>query len=364
MRPTINPQEAERRLQVIFPRAAFDSVLSSPLAGMAIAAMLYTDAVCSAEDPTENVDWTRPSTVIWMSEDALAHSCEADRIAWRLAAARGSKHVDALHQDWGAAFQPAYKENSRETLRDETFRKWREHGALRMRPGLPTSSSLPRWSLLDDFADLFEPGLSGDEFVAATTRWRETHLDPGTRLKASFALDTEAAKHAVRVSLPNGTTRTLEPGISSIILKGVVETWANTRLVQPVVLTISEPGDKVHVGDEPTLRALGIKIDLTNVLPDALIADVGAEPVVFWMIEAVATDGPVSTERRRALLEWATKQNIKAGSCSFLTAFKSRNDPAAKKRLKDLATGTWAWFADEPTHELAWYQLNPDESAP
>lgn len=360
MREPIDPQDAERRLQVIFPRAAFDSVLSSPLAGLAMAALVYADAVCGAEDPTSHVNWARPSTVIWMSPGALTRNREDDRRSWRSAAARGSKHLGALADEWGVVFQPTYKENSRETLRDETFRKWREHGALRMRAGLPTSSSLPRWALLEDFADLFDPELTGDTFVAAATRWRDRHLDPGTRLKAAFALDAETAEHAVRVTLPNGTTRTLEPGISSIILKGVVETWAPARLGQPVVLTISEPGDKVHLGDERTLQTLGIRIDLANVLPDALIADIGTDPVQFWVVEAVATDGPVSEERRRALLEWAARQNIVADRCSFLTAFQSRNAPAVKKRLKDLASGSWAWFADEPTHELAWYQLIPD----
>jgi hypothetical protein len=109
-----------------------------------------------------------------------------------------------------------------------------------------------------------------------------------------------------------------------------------------------------------TLQALGIKIDIANVLPDVVIADIGAEPVQFWIIEAVATDGPVSTERRKALLAWAAQQNIKADRCSFLTAFLSRNASAAKRRLKDLASGTWAWYADEPGNELAWYKLMPD----
>jgi hypothetical protein len=327
---------------------------------MAVAALIHVDAVCSAGDKPEAVHWARPSTVIWMSDEALSRTTEADRLALRAAAAKGSKQVEALHKSWGVNFQPAYKDNSRETLRDETFRKWREHGALRMRPGLATSSSLPRWALFDDFADLFDPDLDGDAFQQAADQWREKHLDPGARLKALFALGTEAAQHAVTVNLPNGTTRTLEPGDSSLIVKGVVETWAPTRLAQPVVLAISEPGVKVHIGDEQMLQALGIKIDIANVLPDVVIADIGAEPVQFWIIEAVATDGPVSTERRKALLAWAAQQNIKADRCSFLTAFLSRNASAAKRRLKDLASGTWAWYADEPGNELAWYKLMPD----
>lgn len=326
---------------------------------MAVAALIHVDAVCEPDAESGTVHWARPSTVIWMSDAALAHDDDADRRALRTAAGKGSKQVADLHESWGVSFQQAYKDNSRETLRDETFRKWREHGALRMRAGLATSSSQPRWALLADFADLFDPDLEGAAFIEAADSWRDNHLDPGTRLKAAFALGNETAKHAITINLPNGTKRILEPGESSLILKGVVETWAPARLVQPVVLAISEPGDKVHLGDEQYLQALGIKIDMANVLPDAVIADIGVEPVRFWIIEAVATDGPVTTERRKMLLAWAVQQNIKADSCSFLTAFLSRNASAAKRRLKDLASGTWAWYADEPNHELAWYSILP-----
>lgn len=322
-----------------------------------MAVLLYVDAISTPDQSSSTVNWARPSTVIWLTPDTLQHASTAERVAWRDAAAKNQRSVEAVHASWGVPFTPVYRENSRETLRDETFRKWREHGALRRRAGLPTSSSKPRWALLHDFADLFDPALDGDDFDESATLWRESHLDPGTRLKVNFAIEKEAAEHAVTVNLPNGQSRKLEPGMSSVILKGVVETWAYRRLLQPVVLAISEPGDKVHIGDETTLQALGIKIDRTNVLPDALIADIGDDPVHFWIIEAVATDGPITTERRQALLDWATRQNIAADRCSFLTAFQSRNHPAAKKRLKDIASNTWAWFADEPNHELAWYQI-------
>ena len=79
----------------------------------------------------------------------------------------------------------------------------------------------------------------------------------------------------------------------------------------------------------------------------------------FWVVEAVATDGLVTTARRDALLRWAAQQNIAADRCSFLSAFESRNAAPAKRRPKDLASGTWAWFADEPAHERAWYQFIP-----
>ena len=96
---------------------------------------------------------------------------------------------------------------------------------------------------------------------------------------------------------------------------------------------------------------------MSTLLPDALLVDIGETPPVFWVIEAVATDGVIDEDRKRSLLRWATQQRIPQDSCRFLSAFGSRNAPPAKRRLKDLATGTYAWYADEPDRELAWYEL-------
>lgn len=305
MRPSIDPAEAERRLLAIFPRAAFDTVMSSPLAGLAVAALIHVDAVSTPDAPAASVTWARPTTVLWMSTEALAHAADDERAAWRRAAAVASSRVEDLHGQWGVPFRPLYRENSRETLRDEVFREWLEHGAMRRRRDLAATSNRPRWALIDHFADLFDPALGEAAFQDAADAWRDKYLDPGSRLRARIATSAESAKHAVTVNLPDGTMRSLEPGKSSVIIKGVVEVWAANRLIDQVVLAISEPGDKVHVGDGQLLQALGIKIDVTNVLPDVLLADIGKQPVAFWVVEAVATDGLVTTARRDALLRWA-----------------------------------------------------------
>jgi hypothetical protein len=356
-RPLISPEEASRRLQLVFPRAAFDSVLSSPAAGTAVAAMIYVDAVVPADERAEPEVWARPSTCTWMADSVLAHDSEQERAAWRAAAERNKKAVIALLAEWGEIFEPRYADNTRENLRDETFRAWLEHGALRQRPGLPTSSSRGRWALTATFADLFDPALSGDELTAAVEAWRDANMSPGQRLRATRAAARIDREHQVVVELPGGQSRSLEPGQASRILKGVIEEWVPHRLRDPVVVTISEPGDKIFTGDAETLRRLGIKIDPRRVLPDAVIADLAEDHVVFWVVEAVATNGPITEERRARLLAWAEEQNIRADECRFLSAFVSRADGAARRRLKDLASGTYAWYADEPDHELAWYEL-------
>jgi len=129
------------------------------------------------------------------------------------------------------------------------------------------------------------------------------------------------------------------------------------RLKKPVVLTISEPGDKVYLADSAMLAAVGITLNVSTLLPDALIVHVGTTPPAFWIVEAVATDGPIDEDRRQAFLRWAKDQHIPPGSCRFLSAFRSRNSDSARRRLKDLAVGTYAWYEDEPGHELAWYEI-------
>jgi len=366
-RPLIPPARCSERLEAVFPRAAFDTVLSSPVAGAAVTAMLYVNAVVPDDGPLpEDARWARPSMCLWLTDVAYGRGDAASRTSYYEAASKPNKAkvaVQALHQEWGATFEPRYSDTTREPLRDETFPAWLDHGAVRVRPGVKTTSPVGRWALSESFADLFDPSLQGDALEGAIEAWRDAHMTPGARLKAVIAQQRAEAPHAVRVTLPNGEIRSLEPGQASVILKGVIEIWAPLRLADAVVLTISEPGDKVYTADNAILGQLGLQIDPTTLLPDALIADIGGNMPVFWIVEAVATDGPVTDDRKRALLQWATSQRIPADACRFLSAFASRNDAPARRRLKDIADDTFGWYADEPTHELAWYELPGSRAA-
>lgn len=363
MRPVISADSATERLLAIFPREAFDTVMSAPLAGAAVAALIYVDSVATGDEAT--TFWSRPSMVTWMSEEMRQRDSADERLQWRAAAAKTNKVLTKVLEEWEVSTAGGYADNSRETLRDETFRKWRETGAIVERPGVAKNSSNGRWALQPHFADLFDPSLVGDDLGTAVAQWREDHLSPSAKLKVQFAEQNQSAVYAVTVTLPSGAgIRTLESGGASLILKSVLEDWAPARLAKPFVVTISEPGDKVFTGDKKLLDFLGIEINSQSLLPDALVADVGDNDVEFWFVEAVNTDGEINEMRKESLLAWATRQSIDPAHCHFLTAFISRTDSAARKRLKDLAVGTFAYFADEPGHELAWYRLTDGTSAP
>lgn len=351
MRPVIDPELAEERLGWIFPRTAFDTTLSSPIASWAVASLIYMDAVAPLdEDPPV---WARPTTILWQQQNMLDDRTEeSDRVEWRKAALRGRKAYEELLATWDIDIAPRYRENSRETLRDDVFKEWLGLNVMRQRAGLSTTSNLPRWAIEAHFADLFDPTLEGDELTEAISRWTDEYLDAGARLRAHRGRESASSEYAVTVTLPDGQQRTLEHGQSSEILKGVIEEWAPRKLIDPVVLTVSEPGDKVYVGDQRTLTVLGVQIDAASLLPDAVLVDLGTKPAEFWIVEAVNSDGPIHERRKAELLEWAADQRINPDSCRFLTAFASRNASPAKRRLKDIAEGTFVWFLDEPALEL------------
>lgn len=363
LRPLPSREEAQARLQQLFPREAFDAVVASPVGATAVAAMIYVDAVVpDGGEVPDGATWARPTTCLWLSDAAYARSGNAERTAWRKAAAVGKRRVGELVRSWGEEFEAWYADNTRETLRDEIFPKWLDFGAVRDRAGIKTTSSLPRWALTSSFADLFDPALDAANLDAAIETWRENHMSPGDRLRIRTNRDRERQSHAVTVSLPDGTVRSLEPGEASWILKGVIESWAPARLADPLVLSISEPGAKAYLAGKATLSAVGLAINVSTLLPDALVVDLGTKPrVTFWIVEAVATDGPIDEDRRRAFLRWAEDQRIPLDSCRFLSAFGSRNSASARRRLKDLAVNTYAWYADEPLRELAWYEIGAQE---
>lgn len=366
-RPLPSLEQCTERLELLFPRNSFDTVMSNPLAGWAVMTMIYVDAVVpAAGELSEDATWVRPTMILWMSDEAYARNDATSRAEWRSAAigANAKRTVGELVDSWGLNFVPKYGDNSRETIRDETFPLWLDEGAMRVRPGVKTTSPVGRWALTDAFADLFDPGLTEDGLLEGIKEFRDTHMSPTGKVRALTARQRSDQTHAVEATLPDGTVRRLEPGEASAIIKGVVEMWAPARLEDPVVLSISEPGEKVYTVDSDILRRLGLSLDTGKLLPDVLLADVGVMPPQFWVVEAVASDGPVTEDRKQALLKWAAQQQIPEAACQFLTAFGSRNAAPAKRRLKDLAKGTYAWYLDEPEQQLAWYELGKKSEAP
>ncbi len=339
--------EAQARLQAIFPEGSpRRNYCVREMAARTVFVMLYIGAIEGTGT------WIGPKHVVRMGDSQAANRSDAARNAY----------AEAIEKPGSAPpLDRWFQDNTREPIRDETLRDGLVRaGAVITRVGLATTSSKPRYALQSAFAGLFDPTLQGEALATAVAAWQDHYLSAGSlariRLRGRAA---GAAGSKVLVTLPNGETRQMEAGPSSIITKAVVEVFAKRFLGDPAVLWISESGNKVVQRDDALASELGLKIESDRVLPDTILVDLApADPLVVF-VEAVATDGPVTAARRETLLALVTAAGFKPQQAAFVTAFEDRGTPAFRKAVADLAWGSFAWCLSEPDHIITFSGMCP-----
>lgn len=302
--------------------------------------MLYIGAVEGSNE------WTAPKQIYRMTDAQALLKEETKRKAYAGASLKPGFQPE--EKSW-------YRDNSREQIRDESIRQgFIPNNAVIERAGLPTTSGKPRYALRKDFAALFDPAISEDVFPMAAETWREAHLS-ATALARTVLMRRGAVTtgEGILVTFPNGETRRMAPGPSSIITKAVVEEFAPRFLTSAAVLWVSESGAKVVARDDEMAAQLKLKISADRNLPDIILVDLGAGnqgEVLLIFVEVVATDGPVTPQRQDALLSIATEAGFPEKRVAFVTAYLDRSHSAFKKTISELAWRTFAWFAAEPEH--------------
>jgi hypothetical protein len=287
--------------------------------------------------------WMAPKHVYRMGEGQAALRSDEHRRAYIAAVERRGSQLPL--DRW-------FQDNTREPIRDETLRDGLvQMGAVVTRPGLATTSSKGRYALQSALASLFDPDLQGEVLAAAIAAWQDRYLTQGVLARVRLQQrSAAAARSRVLVKLPNGETRQMEAGPSSVITKAVVEVFATRFLKEPAVMWISESGNKVIQRDDQLAQELGLRIETDKLLPDAILVDLApAEPIIVF-VEAVATAGEMTEARRSDFLELVTAAGYKAGQIAFVTAFEDRNAQAFKRAISNLAWGSFAWCLSEPEH--------------
>lgn len=341
------------RLPVIFPEGIeHRSYATREVSARVVYTMFYVGAV-------EGVDaWLRPSQVTDMSVTQADLLDDGSRIEWTKKSLSSQKERDP---------QPWYANNSREQVRDETIRAaFVPMGAVVERAGLAPTSPKPRYALASDFAELFAAELQTDELAEKIKAWQAKHLSKAALARVHLVRHgVAAAADAVSVTFPGQMeVRSLKPGPSSIIAKAVIEVFAPKFLKQPAVLWISESGNKVVARDDALMKVLGLKIDPSKMLPDIILVDMApASPssvdllVVF--VEVVATDGPITHERKVALMSLALEAGFSEKGLAFLTAYHDRGTSVFRKGVSQLAWGSYVWCASEPNHLIEFRDGEP-----
>jgi hypothetical protein len=324
--PSIFPDGTENRNYVIRGMAA-----------KTIYVMLYVDAI-SGKDR-----WIRPDQVTKMTDEQAALIDDESRLEWVKASLVPGGMTDIPNR-WYAA-------NTREPIRDETLRSGLiQLGAVVERQGLATTSAKPRYALTESFAGLFDEGLAQEEIQAAVDTWQKSHLSAGAlaRIQLVKRGAGDGREGEILVTFPNGETRRMAPGPSSVISKAVIEEFAARFLHSPAVVFLSESANKVVSRDNELAAAIGLKIESDRNLPDIVLADLGPEHPLLVFVEVVATDGAVTPARKIALQEVASRGGFPPENLAFVTAFFDRSNPAYRKLVSEVAWESFVWFVSEP----------------
>jgi BsuBI/PstI restriction endonuclease domain/BsuBI/PstI restriction endonuclease HTH domain len=334
--PYVTRDQIVERLPLIFPQGTPNRIYCvRELAASTIFVALYIGAVEGSGR------YLGPVHVYRMTAEQASRANDADREKY----AKGV--LQKKHRVRGRRW---YADNTREPIRDETLREGLVFvGAVLRREDLPTTSASPRYALKTDFAALFDPALSGAKLEKAIATFQAQHLSKSALARISIMRAGAATSLAgVLVTFPNGETRRLAPGPSSMIAKAVIEDFSKRFLEHPAILWLSESGNKVVARDDRVASAIGLTIEPDKNLPDLILADLGpAEPLLVF-VEVVATDGAITARRQRAMHVMTDAAGFKRSQIAFVTAYQDREAAGFKKTVAGLAWNSFAWFASEP----------------
>lgn len=349
--PSILPvADIHQRLDEIFPDGSPNRANCVwEIAAKTVFVMLYVGAI-------EGMDiWIRPDQVTRMTDAQARLHGTGDRLAWAKESVKNSK--GEIPGRW-------YAVNTRESIRDDTIRNgFIANGVVLERQGLPTTSPLGKYALKSSFAALFSPSLTDEALTEAITQWRQDNLSAGALARIAMVRKGAAAGgDSILVLFPSGETRRMAPGPSSIISKAVVEAFSTRFLTEPAVVFLSESSNKVISRDDEIAKAIGLEIQADKNLPDIILADLAPKHPLLVFIEVVATDGPVTKERKQALADLAEAAGFPPEHVAFVTAFLDRSAAPFKKTVNTLAWGSYVWFASEPENLVCLYEGREEEN--
>ncbi|MBY5325622.1 restriction endonuclease [Rhizobium leguminosarum] len=336
--PVLPWQEVQKRLGMVYPQGtSARHRLVNDIASKTVFTAIYINAVDGSGIQLA------PKHVYRMTQEQSGLITDAHRLAYATAIMKAGGHVDG--ERW-------YLDNTRESIRDDTLREALvATGAVIEDTTVATTSGKGRYALQAAFAALMVPALQDEALDQAINEWRGRYLTAGALARVAIVRAGAATGGThVQVTFPNGETRRLKAGPSSVITKDVIEVFSPRFLGDPAVLFVSESGNKVVARDEKLATAIGLSIQSDKDLPDIILVDLKPAHPLLVFVEVVATDGPIGVRRKAALEKIAEDAGFDLQHVAFVTAYLDRSQSTFKRTAETLAWGTFAWFAGEPEH--------------
>ena len=149
----------------------------------------------------------------------------------------------------------------------------------------------------------------------------------------------------ISVSLSGGGSFELSPGKHNVLQRDIVQTFLPKFAPGAVLLYFGDTAKKTLILDKKRLSELAISITKHDKLPD--VVALYEEKNWLFLIEAVATSGPVSPNRYSEFKNVLKNCPIGTIWVSAFLDFKT-----FKKYADDIAWETEVWIADAPGHLL------------
>lgn len=234
-----------------------------------------------------------------------------------------------------------YKENSRESFRDETIKPF-IHACICEQnpeePGLASNSMNNHYRLSTEVltvirsfgTKVYEQNLIGFKSKIGT-------------LTEKYAKARNILKIPIKIA--QGIERKLSPGKHNELQAAILHNFAAIFAQGSEVVYFGDTEVRDSYVNKNLLEKLKIPINVHSKLPDIILYDIKKDWV--FLIEAFTSVGPMSPQRVHDLEKLLS--NCKSGKI-YITAFPDHI--TFKKHMSEIAWETEVWIADNPTHMI------------
>lgn len=231
-----------------------------------------------------------------------------------------------------------YKENSRESFRDETIHPWIEAGLVEERSGLATNDRNNAYRLTGHAAALLRRFGSNDwaESLDAYLKAHPKYVDMQKQVKnidPGYEVDYGGLKFTLGRSPHNK------------LQQQILDNFARRFAPGAELLYIGDTKDKGLCKNDARMRELGIDVfEKTSKIPDVILYDKKNNRILF--VEAYHSTGEFTPDRVNGI-----KKALKISAdteVAFITAFEN-----TKKMLsvyRNIAWDTDIWVVEDETH--------------
>ena len=237
------------------------------------------------------------------------------------------------------AYHKEYAPNTRETFRRNVLHQFLQARIVNYNPddpSLPTNSPHAHYALSSEALKVIKS--------YGSRLWKKNvqgFIENHGRLEQAYK--GSRIRNKLPVQLPDGIEIVLSPGKHNKLQVLIIEEFWSRFAPEAKVVYIGDTTDKLALVDREGLAALGIQLTGHEKLPDIILYD--SSKNWLFLIEAVTSDGPMTSKRLQELSASFKKSN--AGYV-FVTAFLNFQD--FHRFGKEIAWETEIWIAEHPDH--------------